>query len=278
MRTAFNTLMFQTPEQDTRAFLIGSLGIRDILHAREGSTVLLPLRGAMPMFWAADGLPEAEEPVVDQTNIIEVPVGTYNYMASGAPSMRSPSKRAKRGIIDKALETAALHSQDELTLMDEIQGGGTVLPFVKGTLRFAQQHDLKLPLHLIAAEDTRAVERVKTPGYRRMAANGFAGVMATIVRLPLIGLDKDALLDRVIFAGTAGSEQSEDEYLEGFSVERNTDAERLFRSLGSMVRHPEITHDDDFIRRIFDPLATESPEAVDRLQPWLDTVLRGLQD
>src|SRR5665213_2004259 len=143
-KSALEMLMLQTPPQDARSFFMGSLSIREVLQAREGTTVLLPLRGAMPMFWAADGLSEIERPAVWEGKKVELPLGTYHYTGEdGSPRLRSPSRRAKRQIIDKALTDALVVEDAELTLIDEIQGGGTVTHLVRGCLNYALAHDLK---------------------------------------------------------------------------------------------------------------------------------------
>lgn len=269
--TALETLVLRTPEEDAKAFLIGSLGVRELLQAYDDSKVLLPLRGAMPMFWAADGALEIEDRAVDPGDVVELPLGLYNYEdENGRPGVRCPSKRAKVQIINQYLEERSVGEGDSLTLLDEIQGGGTVVQFVRGALHYARSHGVKLPLHLIAAEDSNALRAKKTSRYMTMTSNQYEGVRTEIVRMPLVGLDKGPLLDKVTFTG---ERHLEDDTEHKFHVERNVEAERLFRALGSMMRNSEIVYDRRFMENTFDPLIPEGSEVALRFDEWLSGVL-----
>lgn len=222
------------------------------------------------MFWAAEGSANAEKPAINEAQRLEIPLGTYHYTkADGSPGMRSPSKRAKHKIIARSLAGAAIEAGDKLALLDEVQGGGTVIQLVRGSLRYARDHGLALPIHLIATEDQYAVNREKTSRYRSLASNYVEGVATTVVKLPLIACDRDALLDRVVVEGPYNLD---DESANVFTVHRNTMAESLLRNLGSMARHEELVHDDDYLRAVFDPMFTDNVQLANRFEDWLGQV------
>lgn len=274
-RSPIETLVLRTPVDDARAFFTGSLSIRKMLESHEASSLGLPLRGAMPMFWAADGSLEVEEPAVPEEKVVEIPVGTYHYVdGNGSPKVRSPSRRSKQHIIDRALSEAGVGEGDSLALLDEIQGGGTVTQLVRGSLNYARRNGLKLPLHLIAAEDTRVEASVRTGTYRRISTNQREGVAATVVRIPLIGCDRDNLLDRVLLPESSSPEEEADSR---FVIRRNTEAELLFRTLGSMARHTELGRDKDYVDEIFGPLVT-TDEVADQLDEWVKDVTSSREE
>lgn len=274
-RSPLETLVLRTPVEDARSFFTGSLSIRKMLESQEDSRLGLPLRGAMPMFWAADGTLDIEEPAVPEAMLVEIPVGTYHYTdGTGTPKVRSPSRRAKQGIIDRALSEAGVGEGDSLSLLDEIQGGGTVTQLVRGSLNYARRHGLKLPLHLIAAEDTRVASSIRKGSYRRISTNQREGVAATVVRIPLIGCDRDNLLDKVVLPGESDPEHEAESR---FDVTRNDEAELIFRTLGSMTRHAELGHDVDYIVGTFDPLV-RNDEVADKLEDWVREVTSTRED
>lgn len=270
-RTPLETLALRTEPEDIRTFLVGCSSIRRSLESQDGARLGLALRGSMPMFWAANGLTEVEDPVIAEDMAIEIPVGTYHFIREdGSPGVRSPSKRAKREIIDRAFSEAGLEAGESLTLLDEIQSGGTVTQLVRGSLHYARNHGLKLPLQLIAAEDTRTASTRKTGSYRRISTNQTEGIAATIVRIPLVGCDRDNLLDRVDFVG---EHHLADDAPNLFSVRRNTEAELMFRTLGSLTRSVELGRDDDFLRKIFDPRLKDNVELARKFEGWLASIL-----
>lgn len=269
-RSPLDTLVLRTPPDDARAFFTGAVSIRQVLESHSESWLGLPLRGAMPMFWAADGLTNVEAPAVLEDMLVEIPVGTYHYHNADKPGVRSPSKRAKVGIIATALSEAGVGEGDTLTLLDEIQGGGTVTQLVRGSLDYARSHGLSLPLHLIAAEDTNVAAEHRIGSYRRISTNQKDGIAATVVRIPLIGCDRDNLLDKVEYCG---EDRLAEEGNGDFVVRRNTEAEFLFRSLGSLTRHEGLRTDDNFLRAAFDPLLVPNTETSAKFEEWITKVL-----
>jgi len=224
----------------------------------------------MPMFWAADGLTDIETPAVSEEMLVEIPVGTYHYHDPDRPGVRSPSRRAKVGIIAASFSEAGVGEGDTLTLLDEIQGGGTVTQLVRGSLEYARSHGLHLPLHLIAAEDTGVKAENRIGSYRKISTNQKDGVAATVVRIPLIGCDRDNLLDKVEYTGEDRLAEEPDG---DFVVHRNTDAEFLFRSLGSLTRYAELRTDDDFLRDAFDRFIVPDTETSEKFEEWITKVL-----
>lgn len=274
-RGPLDTLVLRTPPDDARAFFTGAVSIRQVLESHRESSqneswVGLPLRGAMPMFWAADGLTDIETSAVAGERLVEIPVGTYHYNQAGTPGVRSPSKRAKVGIIANALAEAGVGEGDSLMLLDEIQGGGTVTQLVRGSLDYARANGLILPLQLIAAEDTRIAAENRIGSYRRISTNQKDGIAATVVRIPLIGCDRDNLLDRVEYSGADRLAEEPDG---GFVIHRNDDAEFLFRTLGSLTRYAELRNDDNFLRSAFDRFIVPDTETSEKFEEWITKVL-----
>lgn len=269
-RPPLETLVLRTPPEHTRAFFRGAVSIRKIIESQQDSRLGLPLRGAMPMFWAADGLRDIEDPSIPEDMVVEIPVGTHNYVAGdGVPRVRSPMRKTKAWIIKNAFSEAGLGEGDSLTLLDEIQGGGTVTHLANGSLQYAYEHGLTLPLHLIAAEDTRVAAARRSPNYRRISTNQRSNITTTVVRIPLIGCDRDSLLDRVDFVD---EQHRAKEPSEAFLVKRNTEAEYLFRALGSIARMPELSQDEEFLKTVFEPLLTANAEVAEELKTWIGEV------
>lgn len=153
-----------------------------------------------------------------------------------------------------------------------MQGGGTVIQLVKHSLEYAEARDVPLPMKLVVVEDARpdARFRQKTSFYRRLAAHKHPLVQTTVFPTPLIACDRDNLLDTVVFTGSGhGTNRPVNE----FTVTRNTKAETVFRKLGSMIRYPDIAHDNSFRRELIDEQKLDSMQAANRVEDWLGSVV-----
>jgi hypothetical protein len=253
-------------------FLAASSVVRQAIAQQENTTLVLPLRGAMPMYWSADGMAEIERPALRGGQAVEMPLGTYHYVSrEGKAKTASPELGRKKGIIYTCLDQAA-EPIDSLTMLDEVQHGGTVGPLMDFTLAYANDRDIRRPVRLIATQDSRVktAAQPKTDKYYQLATNSVVGIQATVVPMPLIACDHDNLLDKVTFNGTPpyGTE-----VISNYTVERNIEAEILFRGLGTMMRRPEVAHDEDFVRDLVDTQSGLSERAAGRVGDWLGKVV-----
>ncbi len=271
-KSPLETLIMHTPVPQVQSFLRSSKVTRQAIAQQEDTTLVLPLRGAMPMFWTADGQPEVELPSMHGGQTVEMPLGTYTYVnAAGQEKTTSPERHRKKAIIYSCLNEAEKPIQS-LTLLDEVQRGGTVGPLVEYTLKYARDYDVPLPVRLIATQDSRPklASEPKTSDYKQLATNSVPGVVSTVVPMPLIACDRDNLLDSVRLDSTT---PHSNEPVSAFSVQRNQPAEQLFRSLGSMVRRREVAQDASFVRQLVDSQLPLSERAAGRVDKWLGWVV-----
>lgn len=271
-KSALETIVMHTPAIQSHLFLAASAVVRQAVYQQEGTTLVLPLRGAMPMYWAADGVEGLESSALRGGQTVEMPLGTYEYThSSGVQKTASPEKNRKKGIIYQCLD-AAPSPIESLTMLDEVQRGGTVGPLVDYTLRYARDHDVQQPIRLIATQDSRVktAAQPKTQNYHALATNSVRGVAATVVPMPLIACDRDPLLDRVVFSGV---HPYSTEDISHYELIRNFEAEGLFRGLGTMMRRPEIAHDADFVRNLVDTQKSLSEKAAGRIDDWMAKVV-----
>jgi hypothetical protein len=276
-RSPLETLVLRTPAIQVRAFLLASSVIRTTLAQREESTLILPLRGAMPMFWAADGSSIVEPPSNPTGQNVEIPIGTYHYVGvDGKSRVASPERGRKKRLIYEALDDTqkAKQSITQITLLDEVQRGGTIVPLAEHTVSYAKDRGIATPIFLLATQDSRAktIYEEKTAGYKQLAANVGGDVVTSVIPMPLIACDRDNLLDKVVFEGKAPVTH---EPLNAFRVERNERAEQIFRNLGSMIRNHEVATDESFIQATVESQGPINVKVANHLEGWMSQVLTG---
>lgn len=270
--TPLETLVLTTPPREVGAFLAASTLIRESLIQAEGCTTVVALRGAKPMFLAAEGLPSVEEPISRDSPQVELPLGTYQHMnADGTSRSLSPTKEERYDIVFTNLDAAGADTnRQSLVVIDEVVGGSNICQLATYSRRYAKSRGLPLPIRVIAAEDSRANTSgvSRTPRYRRMIEGGIEDIEALVVVLPLVACDRPALLDTITITGrnTPGLES-------GLSVQDNAHASSIFRRLGSMARNPEIAHDSAFVQETIDQQGPLRTAAAHRVEGWLKIVL-----
>lgn len=274
------TLVLRESAYNTAAFSQGASVVREALSTHEQGILLAPLRGAMPILWAAEGMASIEAPPT-QLSKVEIPLGTYSYERSdgrvGSTSARRDWKTAIIGdCIQRTLEeTGQSPENSTLTIVDEVQKGGT-LPFaVSSAWRIIEKGGFPTRLHVIAAQDVRkkVVAEAKTSAYRQLSSNSVTGTPTTVVPMPLIASDKANLLDSIHLSGL---DQLTTDIIERFTVTRNTKAEELFRALGTMARSDEVAHDQTFLSELVESQGLQTLRAANRIELWLGYVVNML--
>lgn len=257
---------FQTVE-----FLDGTTSVRNILSGRqyEGSAALVPLRGAMPIIWAAQGLHhEASLPV----EMIELPIGLFHYVnRDGKLTSTSPNYEQKYRIVERILESRRELGK-RLLILDEVQKGGTISTLIQIIQQLSHKGVTPPHLNIIAAQDSRQpiLRQAKTCSYRSIASNSVSGLKTNVVPMPLIATDRGALLDSI---DLRHSNHTLPDIGESLVVSRNQRAEHLIRSLGSMARDEELRHDAGFIAELVGSQGRLSESAAAKVEFWLPKVI-----
>lgn len=204
----------------------------------------------MPLVWGAEGHGGLEAP--SRTQYLEIPLGVHKrYLANDKVVEKSPDTSQKNQIFSKYvtdfLETSRLDpSRISLTILDEVQQGGTITTATKIARSIIEKIGLRPTLNVIAAQDTRKRLRgqPKNPRYLQLSSNSTHDTITNVIPMPLIGTDISSLLDTVTLQGDGTLTGGMANRLE---VTRNTDAERVFRTLGSLARNENLRHDQMFM-------------------------------
>jgi hypothetical protein len=208
-RGAFETLTRKVSPRGALDFVAGATRIRSILAnvAHEGALVIAPLRGAMPVVWAAEGVAHLERP--SGAIYLEVPIGVQRrYLGDRRISERSPRPHQKRAILERYLnawltEHRVEAEQMELMLLDEVQHGGTIVTAQRALRSLVDTCGLARRLRVIAALDSRsgAQSEPKTEAFRRLVANQIPDTSTVVVPMPMFAIDVQPLLDQVELDG-----------------------------------------------------------------------------
>ncbi len=267
-KTALEALQHETPEGHVQGFLDGATVLRSLIENADLTDVMYPLRGAMPLSWALEG-DNSLEAVPSYGRRHEVPLGVFTeYDNNGQGRRSSPNSPQKYEIIENTL-VRVIDNDMRLGIIDEVQGGGTVIPLVSGVIQSLRRHNSQSLVKLFPAEDTRSVSinRRKTSGYRRMVSQQIMGLSTTVVRMPLVFCDRDVLLDEVI--RTKSSIGGGYDY----AVQRNVAAEKLFRFLGTASRNPDIAYDVTAVDELLATQSVTDSRAIDTAPAWIRRVV-----
>jgi len=266
--------LIDTHPEQAIYFLDGSSTIRKSLSSRKYHDAYLfwPLRGAMPIFWAASGDPEIEKPL-DQKSI-ELPIGLYRRTnSSGEDRTTSPQGSEKQRIISSAISSIYDENHDvKICLIDEVQKGGTITIASSITRNCMERLGIRPPLYVFAAQDSRSkvVNEKKTHKYEILASNGERNIEANVIAMPLIATDRNSLLDEVFLTNNQETMQ--------FIVKKNARAERLIRGIGTMARCAVIRYDETYIRDLVDDAGSGSLDEHHsvKLEKWIAMFIKGL--
>lgn len=269
LETLTSVRPFQTVE-----FLDGTNSVRNILSARqhEGSAVLIPLRGAMPIIWAAEGIFENESLPIDK---VELPIGLFNYVNfMGKFTSTSPNYEQKFLIVERIL-SARREIGKRLLVLDEVQKGGTISSLVQILQQLSLRGITPPHMNVVAAQDSRQpiLRQKKTSSYRSIASNSIPTLKTNVIPMPLITTDRVALLDSINLQHSSPNLPTIGDFL---SVSRNIKAEYLLRSLGSMARNQELRHDSYFIDQLVESQGGLTERAAAKIEFWLPKVVTYL--
>lgn len=259
------------------AFAKAATAIRATLteHVADGVLTIVPLRGAMPVVWAAEGFAKLESG--SGAMYLEVPIGVQRRQHEGGGAVeRSPRSEQKRAILDHYVSEwlasrGRVSSGQRLVLLDEVQHGGTIMTAARALRSIIRDRGLNEHLTVISALDSRrgARSEAKTVAYQELVANRIPNVAPITVPLPMFAIDVQPLLDRVELIGDGRDLNGMERRLRTI---RNTEAERVFRLLGTLARSAPTTSDPTFFERAFEELHGSR-----ELTPHADSWLRGVQ-
>jgi len=175
---ALENLILNFGPNSVMTFAHGSSVVRAALAVSEAEAgiTIAPLRGAMPIVWAADGLPEVEQS--SGADFLEAPIGTFQYDTDGLAKETSPLPPQKaeiiRGILNRAIEVDGRDpARTSITVLDEVQQGGTLGLAATIARRVGRSFNFASPIRVIAAQDsrTKVAKQSKSPVYTSMASN-----------------------------------------------------------------------------------------------------------
>lgn len=268
---ALDKLVRSNPSQIANFALSSNVVRHSILSAGE-SLLLLPERGAMPIYWAADGLP-SEEGRVTRDGVIALPVGSYDFEnLDGQLRKGTLSRQQKQKIV--ARHTADIIEAPRVMVLDEVQKGGTITEMTEIVQGIRRESTGRL--FVVAAQDTRrkVAAEAKNKKYEALASNSKQGVSATVIPMPLTSTDSDVLLNQLWYNGhTRVPEEADPE----IAIHPNEEAEIIFRALGMAARNREALEDTS----VFDKAIFEYPvgrKASFRIEAWRERLLETLRD
>lgn len=253
-------------------FVLSTNVVRESVVTAGEALLVLPERGAMPIFWAADGHPE-EESGISRDGIVRPPIGSYDYEA--------PDHSIRKGTLaqEQKQRVVALHGEElrdasRVLIIDEVQKGGTITELVN-IVRKLRGKEANV-LYVVAAQDSRkkvAAEQ-KKEDYRKMVAGNTVGVSASVVPMPLIGTDCDPLLNQLWYPGQT---RIPVEFTPDIEIRPNEEAELILRTLGTAARNREALEDTSVLDR--DVFSFDVGErAAGRIEAWREALIRIFQE
>jgi hypothetical protein len=234
--------------------------------------ILLPERGAMPIFWAADGYAD-EEHTMAGNGIIQLPIGSYDF--------EGPDHDIKKGTLRNqhkhaivARHSTTLKEADRLLIIDEVQKGGTITELVDIVERH-RGDEQKTRLYVVAAQDSRqgVSSQDKKPEYKILASGERKGAIATVVPMPLVGTDREDLLNRLWYSGNTRVPTENDPEI---VIRPNYEAELIFRLLGMAVRNREALEDTSLLDDSVFSLPLGEKSSV-RIEEWRHALIARLK-
>jgi len=215
-------------------FVKGCEAILSILEEFHTDTVIYPERGAIPISWVVSELSNTTPFEFDE---IHLPIGTHQNI--NKPKYSGLNGNQKKIIIDKAIEQiiSRFGLNIKLAIVDEVQSGSTLSQASHHILNSLRSFNSSINMLVIAAQDNRegVIHRNKTQGFRIISANERSGITAAVIPMPLFTVDRDALLNDILFP----SDAPEKVRLHAMKICHNTDSEYLFRLMTDFIQHPE---------------------------------------
>ncbi len=252
-------------------FFVNSSVFRSIIQRQSNNPLIIPERGAWPIYAAASGSDDRETTLDKEVDIVRLPIGSFypkNQDHTEKPRGTLSSVQ-KKNILIKTLGDRV----GKMVVLDEVQGGGTSSELMY-LLRKAIPPTQHEPHLLIAALDNRpkVAAHFKKEDYTRIATGNVKGIETASIPVPLIATDKEALLNSLVYGGDKRhpSEETPD-----IKIVDNTEATELFRQLGSISRNLDVLHSGDSIAELFDRPVLEKTDA--GLERWVEAFGSVLQ-
>lgn len=254
-------------------FLLASEVVRTAVTSAGETHTLLPERGSLPVYWAADGHPDEETSIV-ANGFTRLPIGSFDYYSPDTEQVEKGTLRReqKRAILKDHF--AEINEAPRVLVIDEVQNGGTITEFVDIVRSFREKDSPRL--YVIAAQDSRAkvAKGTKKHDYLEMVTGKKDGVIATTVPMPLITTDRDPLLNQLWYNG---STRVPKELKPEIEIRDNPEAELIFRVLGTATRNREALEDTSWIdQKVFGLPVGQKASA--RLDAWRQNLIGYLSE
>ena len=235
-------------------FTLGSGVVRAVIDANidDSTTLLLPERGAMPIYWAS------QRDCDQNIDKIVLPIGTFNYTTEEGTKNGTLTDSQKRKLVEQHIGSV---QTGRFMILDEVQKGGTISELT-GYVRNIHGGEVVV----IAAQDTALghLKANKNPYYTRMASNHLSRVSTTVVPLPLIACDRPSLLDRLTYSGNTRIATDEKPDIK---IVPNIGAETIFRALGTLFSDVDYANSNSFEAGLLD-----TPMSTVRHEKWVSII------
>lgn len=246
-------------------FFVNSSIFRSIIQRQNDSPLIIPERGAWPIYAAASGFEGIETTLDRDVDAVRLPIGSF-YLKDQDPIEKprgTLSSVQKRNILIETLGDRV----GQMVVLDEVQGGGTSSELMH-LLRKVVPPVQYEPHILIAALDNRprVAAQPKNQNYTRLATGNVRGVETATIPVPLIATDKEALLNTLLYDG---DEKRPIEDTPAIKIIDNIEATELFRRLGSISRSLDALQDENSIGELFDRPVLEKTDA--RIERWIES-------
>ncbi len=220
-----NVIRKITPSEAV-GFVVGCLGVFQLVEKINPDVVFIPERGAGPVDWALQQFEDSYSGVSRYK--VYLPIGTC--IDPDTSEEWGPTRDAKRTMVGETVENLYDRGRGprKPLLIDEVQSGATLTYVTHNLNRAIAEHSVGVGiienLHVIAVQDTRNswLSRKHAKGYRSIVESRRKGVKAYVVEMPLFTTDRQVLLNRLF--------NSPDEYRLPM-VEHNIDAQKFIRGL-----------------------------------------------
>lgn len=265
--------LVKMPPSVVAGFFVNSAIFRSIIQRHNDSPLLIPERGAWPIFAAASGSDSIETTLDTDVDIVRLPIGTF-YIDGQDPTEkpRGLSSLQKKNILKKSLGDRV----GKMVVIDEVQRGGTssqLMDLLRNMVPPVQYQ----PHMLIAALDNRpkVAAQTKNPRYTEIVTGNVSGVETSSIPVPLIATDREPLLNRLVYDGD--EKNLVDKYATlDIKIIDNVEATELFRKLGSLSRSLDALHSGDSIEELFDRPELEKTNP--GLERWVEVFTHILQE
>ncbi len=266
---ALDRLVRMNPTQ-VASFVLSADIVRASVTAAGEALLLLPERGALPIYWTADGYPDEEKPMAGD-GVVQLPIGTFDFMSSDARELKGTlNTQQKEAVV--ARHRTLLTDASRILIIDEVQKGGTITELVNIVDR--QRGEQPNRMYVVAAQDSRkkVSSESKTPAYQSLVVGTRKGATATVVPMPLIACDHDALLNTLWYPGKT---RVPIEINPPIEIRPNNEAELIFRILGMAVRNREALEDTTVLDKAFSfPLGEKASH---RVELWREALITRLK-